>query len=359
MRSSERLLGACLTLAAWLVAPPARAQQQVGGFAVERFYPSAAGAGWFVMDDLSMQGTLGGAMGLTTGYASQPLRVTDGTQHLAVVSDQAFADFAFAVHHDVGPTSWRLSLDMPMPLLTQGQSGTVGGYAFSAPSVDPGSHPDTLSDVRVGLDARLLGCQEGPFRLGAGAQVWVPNGNRSDYDTDGDWRAMFRVLGAGDVGPVSWAAQVGVHVRPQLDSPAPGFPQGSELLFGAAAGARVPLLPARGTALVVGPEVFGETALSSPFGATSTGLEGLLGARLEQRTGRGALLRVRLGAGPGIVQHFGAPAWRAVLGVEISDRVRPAPPPSAAPPPPEPPPPVPPIPVAPIPVAPIPVAPSP
>src|SRR5580692_5621783 len=87
--------------AGWLVAalavwsPAAGAQQQAQGFALDRLYQSAPGGAWFVMDDLSMRGGLGGAMALSTGYAHDPLRVasSDGTQRLNVVSDEAFADF--------------------------------------------------------------------------------------------------------------------------------------------------------------------------------------------------------------------------------------------------------------------------
>jgi hypothetical protein len=295
----------------------AAAQQPAQGFAVERFYPSAPGAGWLVLDDLSMQGTLGGAMTLTTGYAMKPLRVTDGTQHLSVVSDEAFADFGFAVTHD----RWRLYLDLEMPLVTKGQSGAVGAYAFTGPSVDPGVNPDTLWDPRIGLDVRLLGRPGGAFRLGAGAQLFVPNGNRSDYVTDGTFRGMFRVLAAGDLGQFTYAGLLGVHVRPLDNSPAPGSPQGSELLFGGAAGARLPLGSGGTSAVVIGPEIYGETAFRSPLGTTATGVEALLTGRLEATTGDGALLRVKLGSGGGIVQHFGAPEWRIVLGLEVSDRV--------------------------------------
>jgi hypothetical protein len=42
-------------------APAALAQQRAEGFAVERFYSAAPGGGWFVMDDLSLRGGLGGA----------------------------------------------------------------------------------------------------------------------------------------------------------------------------------------------------------------------------------------------------------------------------------------------------------
>src|SRR5215467_728709 len=70
------------------------AQQQAPGFALERFYPSAPGAGWFVMDDLNMSGGLGGAVSFIGGYSQKPLQVHNpaGTRQLSVVSDAAFAD---------------------------------------------------------------------------------------------------------------------------------------------------------------------------------------------------------------------------------------------------------------------------
>ena len=71
---------------------PTYAQQPVQGFALERFYPSAPGGGWFVMEDLNISGGLGGAIELSSGYARNPLEVTspDGTRRLALVSDEAF-----------------------------------------------------------------------------------------------------------------------------------------------------------------------------------------------------------------------------------------------------------------------------
>src|SRR5581483_8039576 len=129
------------------------------GFAVDRFYPSAPGAGWLVMDALDLQGGLGGAIGLTLGYASNPLRVHDGVHRVAVVSDQAFADVGAAI-------TWRrlrFYLNLDTPLVIRGDSGTVGDYAFTAPSVNPASNPDVLSDARVGTDVRIVGRPGGHF----------------------------------------------------------------------------------------------------------------------------------------------------------------------------------------------------
>src|SRR5262249_10209478 len=156
------------------------AQQAAQGFAVERFYPSAPGGGFFVMDALDMQGGLGGALGLTVGYARNPLQVSDGRRRLPVGSDEAFAAVGAALTYD----RFRLYLDLTTPLVIKGQSGTVSGSSFTGPSVSPGQSPDTISDTRLGFDARIVGQPGGAFRLGAGAQLLVPSGNRSDYDTD-------------------------------------------------------------------------------------------------------------------------------------------------------------------------------
>jgi hypothetical protein len=71
--------------------------------------------------------------------------------------------------------------------------------------------------------------------------------------------------------------------------------------------------------LVVGAEVFGETALRSFFGSSATGVEGLLTGRLEGTADDGAQVRVKLGAGGGLDARFGAPEWRMVLAVELFD----------------------------------------
>ncbi len=292
-------------------APTAVAQQQPRGFAVERFYPSAPGGGWFVMDDLSMTGRLGGAISLTTGYARKPLQVTgpDGAQRLTLVSGEAFVDFGVAVTHD----RYRVYLNLPVPLSVTGTNGTLGPYQLTAPSVSRGTNPDTISDSRVGFDIRLLGKPGSSLRLGVGTQLIFPSGNRADYVSDGRYRGMFRFLAAGDIGSFSYAGQLGVHVRPLNDAPAPGSPNGSEFLFGISAGRRLAMH--NHWELVVGPEIYGETAFRS-FSNESTGTEGLLTGRLEG-TGTGRNLRVKLGIGHGLVQHFGAPEWRIVFGVEM------------------------------------------
>ena len=211
-----------------LCALGARAQTPVEGFNAERFSPSAPGAGWFVMDSLDMHGELGGALAFSARYARAPLRVGG----LAVVTDSAYGQVAGALTW----YSWRFSVGFDFPFAVKGRSGTVGGYQYTAPDVDLGSRPDTISDVRIGVDTRLLGDATSPFRLGLGAQLWIPSGLEEDYVTDGTYRGMVRLLFAGDVRWFTYAGHVGVHIRPRDDGGVPGAPRGSELLFGAAAG---------------------------------------------------------------------------------------------------------------------------
>jgi len=291
---------------------PADAQQRTQGFAVERFYPSAPGGGWFVMDDVSLSGGLGGAISLTTGYSRNPLEVTspDGTRRLILVSSEAFLDVGMAVTYD----RYRFYFNFPVPLLVTGNSGTLGPYQLTAPSLNIATNPDTISDSRVGFDVRLLGKPASSFRLGAGAQLIIPSGARADYVTDGRYRGMFRLLPAGDIGRFSYAGQLGVHIRPVEGLLPPGSPNGNELLFGVSAGSRFSVRS--GWDVVVGPEFSGETAFRSFFNNGQTGFEGLLTGRLE-RTGDRPHLRLRMGIGHGLVEHFGAPQWRILVGVEL------------------------------------------
>jgi hypothetical protein len=293
-------------------ASAARAQQQAQGFAVERLYQSAPGAGWFVMDDLSMHGGLGGGLSLSLGYAHRPLQVTspDGSQNLDVVQHQAFARVALAVTYD----RYRLDASFSSPLRVAGRSGVLGNWEFTGPSANLEQNPDAISDVQIGFEARFFGEPTDPVRLGASAHLIAPSGDRFDYLTDDTYRAAGRLLFAGDLGRFAYAGQVGVHVRPLDEAPVPGSPRGSELLFGVAGGARLPIL---GDSIVVGPEVFGATAFRSFFGSQTTALEGLLTARFDGSALSARRVGIKLGVGAGIHPQFGAPEWRAVVAFEI------------------------------------------
>jgi hypothetical protein len=314
MSSSSRAIGLALLL--WSAGT--QAQRPVNGFAVDRFYASPPGAGWFVMDDIDLHGGLGGVLGLRLDYSRNALRISDGVQRIAVVSDEAVMSVGAAITWN----RYRFYVDFDMPLFIGGESGNVSDYSFTAPSLTLGNNPDVLSDARVGADVRIFGRPGSYFRLGASAQLFIPFGDRADYDTDGTFRGMLRALAAGDAPWFSWAIQLGVHIRPLDDSPAPGSPKGSELLYGVAAGARLPIGRARAWSAVVGPEIWGATAFRAFLDTGGTALEGLLGVRVEG-TGIGwPQLRFKLAVGAGLDHHFGAAEWRLVAGIELFGRRR-------------------------------------
>ena len=291
-----------------LCALGARAQTPVEGFNAERFSPSAPGAGWFVMDSLDMHGELGGVLSFSARYARDPLRVSG----VAVVTDSAYGQVAGAV--TLG--SWRFSAAFDFPLAVKGRTATIGEYAYTGPSLDLGTNPDTISDVRVGVDVRLIGEATSAFRLGLGAQLWIPSGRTEEYLTDGTYRGMVRLLFAGDVGWLAYAGHLGVHIRPRDDGGVPGAPRGSELLLGAAAGAK--LFVGEASRAVIGPEVSGATAFNGFFKSETTSAEALLSARWEGTGEIGAQLRLKLGAGLGLGSSFGTPSWRIVFAIEMS-----------------------------------------
>ena len=314
MRSSDLRLSASVVAALLVLgaATTSRAQQAANGFAVDRFSSPTPGSRWLVMDDLDIHGGLSGAGAFTLGYAHDSLRAP-----IAIVSNRAFAGFAAAATYE----RVRLSLAFEAPLIVHGQGGQASGYTFAAPELGLGSHPDTLSDVRVGFDARLFGAPDGPFRFGAGVALMVPSGERADYVTDGTYRGIGRAMFAGELAQsFAYAGFVGVHVRPLDDDPVPESPRGSELLFGVAAGPRFTIAPE--VALGIGPELSAATAFRAPLGRTTTALEGGLTAFVETRADAAPTLRLKLGGGPGLHPHFGAAVWRTVVSFEVMGSAR-------------------------------------
>ena len=282
-----------------------RAQEAASGFAVERLRLSPPGSDWLVMDGMDWPASLGGSASLSLGYAHRPL-VAGG---LAVVEHQAFFDVGLAVAHD----RFRLDAHFASPMYVAGQSGVAAGASFVAPVANVEQNPDTIADGQIGLTYRILGRAAAPLRLGARAQLIFPSADRSDYLTDGTYRGTGTVLVAGEGRRFGYAAHTGVHLRP-LDTGLPEHPRGSELLFGAAGGAKLDL---GGTALLLGPEIHGATAFRSFFASGTTAIEGLLTASVKDRTSASSELAVKIGAGAGLHPHFGAPRWRTVVGIEL------------------------------------------
>lgn len=283
------------------VATPAAAQQ-ARGFSTNRFEPAARGSEWFVLDTLDMRGSGRPALGVTGEWAHDPLVIynSDGSVRNEVVSDQVALHIGASVNL---MDRLRLNLNVPAYVYATGDGGTVRGQRLNAPS-----SAQSIGDVRLGGDVRILGEYREAFSLAGGVDLWIPTATEGAYTSDGSMRFQPHLIGAGEIGMFVYSARLGVMYRSRDESVA-GGQLGTELDFGAAAGVRVV-----DGKLVIGPELYGSSVMVNGgfFEKRSTPVEGLLGAHYHV----GAGVRVGAGIGAGLSRGFGSPAYRVLLGVE-------------------------------------------
>ncbi|MDB4934601.1 MAG: Outer rane lipoprotein omp16 precursor [Labilithrix sp.] len=297
---TRTLLGALVVATSVCSAVPSNAQAT--GFALSRFEPSERGSEWFALESLDLRGHGRWNAGIVAEGAYRPLAIYDanGDIRSSVVRNQIFA------HPGANVVLWerlRLGVSIPIVVYQDGHDGTIRGVEYRAPDTP------AFGDVRLAADVRLLGVYGGPATLAAGVQVQLPTGSRDDFTSDGSVRFQPRLLAAGDVGPLAWAAKLGFQYR-NRDERIDESPLGSELTFAGALGIRA----AHG-ALVVGPEVFGSTIVSDGdafFQLRGTPLDAILGVHYtfaEQ-------WRVGGGGGAGLTRGFGSPEARYMVSIE-------------------------------------------
>lgn len=298
--ASTRRAGLALALLALLPANPVQAQSQ--GFAINRFDPAERGSDWFTADSLDLRGHGRLALGVTGDFGHKPLVLydRDGEELSAIIENQLF------VHVGGSLVLWeRLRLGVSMPLLAyqSGEGGTVAGTTFEA------SEDAAPGDLRLAADVRLVGKYRSPFSLAAGAAVFAPTGEQAAFAGDGEVRVLPRLLLGGDIGNLVYAAKLGVLYRAN-DAGFNGSPQGTEAVVAAALGYRND-----DGKLVIGPELFGSTVVTSGdafFSRRSTPFELLFGAHYKVADA----WRLGAGIGPGLTRGFGSPQFRGVLSLE-------------------------------------------
>jgi OmpA-OmpF porin, OOP family len=315
----------------------ARAQTTTAtGFADDRFEPAGGGSEWFSLESVDFRGNWRPAAGLAADLALRPLVVYDRTGHevAPLISQQTL------VHADVALVlSGRLRVDLnaPVSVFHDGTSTSLGAVSYVPPTNEP------LGDLRLGADVRLFGEAHESITLAVGAQIFFPTGHQSAFTSDGGLRFWPRILLAGEVGPLVWAARLGYHYRPPLAKCGCSLQPTSELTGALALGVRV--VPT----VLLGAEVYGSTPAQGGEFAKSVAspIEGLLGAHFAVTPD----WTLGVGAAPG-TDGVGSPSWRFVAGIQffpafkLPTKAAPPPPPPP-PPPPAPVPPPPPKPVAP------------
>jgi OOP family OmpA-OmpF porin len=291
-----------IALAAMTASGVAQAQNRTETFALNRYNPSERGSDWFANESLDLRGHLRPLLGVVGDWSYKPLVLytPDGDEMSAIVRHQVFA------HVGGGLILWerlRVAASLPFLVHNDGTTATTTNGTFSS------SDGTTFGDLRLGTDVRLLGAYGDLFTMAVGAQVHLPTGNEDAYATDGKVRLQPRLLGAGDLGPFAYAAQIGFNYRPhsgQLDD----APFGNEVTFALGAGLRL-----ADKRLLLGPELYGSTVVnkgSAAFKRRTTPVEIIFGGKYHIGSG----IRVGAGVGPGLTRGFGAPRVRVLAAFE-------------------------------------------
>ncbi len=298
------------------VVAPRSAQAQTtraSGFALDQFDPSERGSDWFALESLDLRGNLRPAIGIVGDYAYRPLAIynSDGSVRSNILSDQFFVHVGASI---VLVNRLRFGLNVPIALLQDGDGGTANGVSYPPPSAQ------SIGDVRLGADLRLLGEYGDPFTAALGVQVYFPTGSQNDYTGDGSIRVQPRLTAAGDVGIFTYAVKIGFEYR-GLSATYGGSAVGNELVYGASVGLRL-----ADKKLLIGPEVYGAAVLTDSneiFATKTTPLEGILGAHYTI----GEDWKIGLGGGTGLTRGYGAPTARGVAVIEWAPAVKKPPPP--------------------------------
>lgn len=301
MTSLRRAVTGLLLLSVSLVARERVASAQTSGFRVDRFEPSERGSHWFTADSLDLRGASPRvAAGVVAGYQLRPLAVyePDGSVRAAIVRHVLTTHVGGSI---VLFERLRVGANLPVVLYTEGETGTLRGVRYAPPE-----SAQALGDARLSVDGRLFGASDGPITGALGAQLWLPTGSTASYAGDGGVGAGPRAQVAGVLGPLAYAARLGVVFRSPKASVFADVPIDHELTYGASAGGRL-----LGGRVVVGPELFGTTTVSKAFKTRTSPLEILLGGHATFGD-----FRAGVGVGTGLVAGYGSPAFRALASLE-------------------------------------------
>jgi len=275
---------------------------QVSGFANDRFEPAGAGSEWMSLESLDFRGHLRSSFALVGDWAWKPLvfYAPSDSEIGALVRQQVIG------HVDAAVVLWnrvRVDVGLPIPIAQSGSDLLVNGQSYVAP------HGGAVGDLRLGVDVRLFGQAHERVTGAVGVQLFLPTGQTQAFSGDGGVRAWPRFMMAGDRGRLAWAAQVGVHLRPQ-DGCGCDLAPGHELTLGGSVGWRpVPTL-------LLGPELYASRAFSSrgAFSHAPPPVEVLLGGHILIARDWSA----SAGVAPGLTDGPGSPAARVVVGLQYT-----------------------------------------
>ena len=290
------LLAACATL---LVTRVSTAQEVSATGALERFQPSVPGDGLFGVPSPSVGGHLIPRGRVVVDFGLNPLSIQQGDQRTSIVSQQTYLHLGASL-----PLFDRamVSFDMPFALAQSGDSPTLAGVAFPSPT---GAE---VGDLRLGARVRLFGEDLNQFQVAAGVYFYVPTGPGGSYAGDGAVRGEPHVIMGGRIKQFFYSVSLGTTLR------ASERPSSFDLRAGAAIVLKDGFFQAGPEFSLAAPfskDVLLDTATARIYAASPVSAELLLGAKVRPLP----FLVVGAGAGPGLTNGWGTPAFFAVGSV--------------------------------------------
>jgi outer membrane protein OmpA-like peptidoglycan-associated protein len=290
------LLAALATL---FVARFSAAQQPSATGALERFQPSVPGDALFGVSSPSVGGHLIPRARAVFDFGLSPLAIQEGDKRTAIVSQQTYLHLGLSL-----PLFNRalVSFDMPFALAQSGDSPTVAGVAFPSPA------GADVGDLRLGARVRLFGEDTNQFQVAAGAYFYVPTGPSGSYAADGSIRAEPHIIVGGRVKQFFYSASLGTTIR------ASQRPSSFDFRAGAAIVLKDGFFQAGPEFTLAAPfskDILLDTPDTKIYAASPVSAELLIGAKLRPLP----FLVVGAGAGPGLTNGWGTPAFFAVGSV--------------------------------------------
>lgn len=296
-RRARRAGVAAFVLAVLSTFPASARAQTFGGIALDQLQPAPAGDTFAAVPSPFAVGHLVPRGVVLFDYASQPLRLVTPQASRAVVGGQAF------LHLGASLALWDrllLSFSLPVALVQSGEAPSAGRFTFVPPA------SQQVGDLRVGVRIRFVGDDGAPFQLGGSVDVHAPTAPSASFAGERIVRLSPRVLLGGQASRLVWSAAAGFDFH--------GDPNPSTFAWGVAAGARI-----GGDRAQIGVEIFGATPLHETFFDLDPQVRiarGLVSNVELQGSAKVRLVRslfFSVGAGPGLTDAVGTPAFR-VLG---------------------------------------------
>ena len=292
----QALLAACATL---LVARSSMAQEVSATGALERFQSSVPGDGLFGVPSASVGGHLIPRGRAVVDFGLKPLSIQEGDTRTAIVGQQTYLHLGASL-----PLFNRalVSFDMPFALAQSGDSPTVAGVQFPSPQ------GAAVGDLRLGARVRLFGEDENQFQAAAAVYFYVPTGPGGSYAADGAIRGEPHLILGGRVKQFFYNVSLGTTLR------ASQRPSAFDLRAGAAVVLKdgfIQFGPEFSLAAPFSKDVLLNTETTQIYAASPVSAELLFGAKVRPLP----FLVVGAGAGPGLSNGWGTPAFFAVGSV--------------------------------------------